>query len=42
MRSQPIPEEAGRHGKMHDPVIHLLDLDPPKPTGEDILAQLSA
>jgi len=26
---------------MHDFVVHLFDLDPSEPTGEDILSQLS-
>jgi len=42
MRAEPVPEEAGRHGETNDLVVHLLDLDPPKPTGEDVLSQLSA
>jgi len=41
VRAEPVPEEAGRHGKMHDFVVHLFDLDTPEPTGEDILSQLS-
>jgi hypothetical protein len=42
VRTQPVPEEAGRNGEVNDLVVHLLDLDPPKPTGEDVLTQLSA
>jgi hypothetical protein len=42
MRAEPVPEEASGHGEMHDLVVHLLDLDPPKPTGEDVFSQLSA
>jgi hypothetical protein len=42
MRAEPVPEEACRHGEMHDLVVHLLDLDPSKPTGEDVFSQLSA
>jgi hypothetical protein len=42
MRAEPVPEEAGRHGKMHDIVVHLFDLDPSEPTGKDVLSQLSA
>ena len=42
MRAEPVPEEAGRHGEMHDLVVHLLDLDSPEPTGEYVFSQLSA
>ena len=42
MRAEPVPEEAGRHREVDDLVVHLLDLHPPKPTGEDVLSQLSA
>jgi hypothetical protein len=42
MRAEPVPEEAGRHGETNDLVVHLLDLDPSKPTCEDVLSQLSA
>jgi hypothetical protein len=42
MRAEPVPEEACRHREVHDLVVHLLDLDPSKPTGEDVFSQLSA
>src|SRR5262249_53117552 len=42
MRAEPVPEEARGHGEMHDLVVHLLALDPPKPTGTAALSQLSA
>jgi hypothetical protein len=42
MRAEPVAQEAGRHGKMDDFAVHLLDLDPPEPTGEYVFSQLSA
>ena len=38
VRTEPVPKEAGRHGKTNDLVVHLLELDPPEPTGENILS----
>jgi hypothetical protein len=42
MRAEPVPEEAGRDGKMDDLAVHLLDLDSPEPTGENVFSQLGA
>ncbi len=40
VRPQPIPEEARRHREVDAIVIEAFKLDPPKPAGEDIFAQL--
>ncbi len=42
MRTEPVAEEASCHGEMDDFAVHLLDLDPPEPTGENVLSKLSA
>ncbi len=42
MRTEPVPEKAGRHGEVNDATVYLLDLHAPKPTGVDVLAQFSA
>jgi hypothetical protein len=42
VRTEPVAEEAGRDGEVHDLAIYLLDLHSPKPTGEYVLSQLSA
>jgi hypothetical protein len=39
MRSQPITQEARRHREMDAFLVEALELDPPEPAGEDILAQ---
>jgi hypothetical protein len=42
MRSKPIAQEARRHRQVDAALIKALKLDPPKPAGEYILAQLRA
>ena len=42
MRSEPIAQEARRHRQVDAALIEALKLDPPKPAGEYILAQLRA
>src|SRR3990172_8471566 len=42
MRAKPVSEETGGDGEVNDFAVHLLDLHPSKPTGEDVLSQLGA
>jgi hypothetical protein len=42
MRSEPIAQEARRHREVDAAFVETLKLDPPKPAGEYILAQLRA
>jgi hypothetical protein len=42
VRAEPVAQEASRHGEMDDLAIHLIDLDPPEPTGKNVFSKLSA